>query len=236
MTTLLEICVGDIGGLDTAVEAGADRIELCAALDQGGLTPSAGLIELAAAAPVPVHVLIRPRAGGFVYSAREFETMLRDIAFCRAAGIAGVVIGALDRNHDLDADGLATLIAAAEGMDITLHRAFDLTRDPFAALETAVALGIPRILTSGQEQRASEGRDLIIELAAAAKGRIALMPGGGLNPENAHLFLTIPGVSELHASCSMRHQAEPLKLQGFESAAPRRINAGAIRAMKAAMA
>jgi copper homeostasis protein len=236
MTTLLEICVGDIGGLDAAVEAGADRIELCSALDHGGLTPSAGLIELAAAAPVPVHVLIRPRAGGFVYSEREFEAMLRDIAFCRAAGVAGVVIGALDRHHDLDADGLSTLVAAAEGVDITLHRAFDLTRDPFAALEAAIALGIPRILTSGQEQRASEGRDLIIELAKAAKGRIALMPGGGLNSENAHLFLTIPGISELHASCRTRYQGEPLKLQGFESVAPGRTDAAAIRAMKAAMA
>ncbi|WP_180899574.1 copper homeostasis protein CutC [Martelella soudanensis] len=235
MTTLLEICVGDVGGLETAVEAGADRIELCASLDQGGLTPSAGLIEVAAAAPVPVHVLIRPRAGGFVYTAREFETMLRDIAFCRRAGVAGVVIGALDRHHDLDADGLATLVGAARGMDITLHRAFDLTRDPFAALETAVALGIPRILTSGQEQRASEGRDLIAVLAEAAGERISLMPGGGLNAENAQLFLAIPGVRELHASCKTRYQAEALKLQGFDSAAPGRTDATAIRAMKAAM-
>ena len=145
MTNLLEICVGDASGLETAVEAGADRIELCAALDQGGLTPSAGFIELAAKAPVPVHVLIRPRAGGFVYSRSELEAMQADIAFCRKAGIAGVVIGALDDFHDLDEAALAMLSAAAEGMDITLHRAFDLTRDPFSALQTAIALGLPRI-------------------------------------------------------------------------------------------
>lgn len=236
MTNLLEICVGDATGLETAVEAGADRIELCAALDQGGLTPSAGFIELAAKAPVPVHVLIRPRAGGFVYSRSELEAMQGDIAFCRKAGIAGVVIGALDDCHDLDETALAMLSAAAEGMDITLHRAFDLTRDPFSALQTAIALGLPRILTSGQKPRAREGRDLIAALAREADGRIALMPGSGVNAENAHFFLEIPGIDELHASCATRCQGEALKLQGFESSAPRRTDAGAIRAMKAAMA
>ncbi|WP_174804115.1 copper homeostasis protein CutC [Martelella limonii] len=236
MTNLLEICVGDIAGLDTAVQAGADRIELCMAPDQGGLTPSPGLIEIAAGASIPVHVLIRPRAGGFVYSEAEYKTMLRDIAFCREAGIAGVAIGALDTHHELDEAGLSRLMEAAHGMDITLHRAFDLTRDPFAALERAIALGIPRILTSGQEPRASEGRALIEALAAAADGRIALMPGSGINASNAHLFLDIPGITQLHASCTIRHQGEPMKLQGFESAAPRHTDERAIRALKAAMA
>jgi len=232
---VLEVCVGDLAGLETAIEGGADRIELCTALDCGGLTPSPGLIEYAAQKQVPVNVLIRPRAGGFVYDAGEIETMCRDIAFCRQAGIAGVVIGALDPGMNLDIAALKRLIAAAEGLDVTLHRAFDLTSDPLAAIAAAISLGLPRILTSGQAESAEQGSTLIAEMVKRAAGQISIMPGGGINAGNAAIFLAIPGIDALHASCSRPVQAEVLRLQGFETAHPRQVDLDRVKALKAAM-
>ncbi|TPW27359.1 copper homeostasis protein CutC [Martelella alba] len=231
----LEVCVENAAGLSAAIKGGADRIELCAALECGGLTPSPGFIALAARAQVPVNVLIRPRAGGFCYGEAEVDAMCEDIAFCRAAGVAGVVIGALDDEGHLDRAFMERLAAAAGGLDITLHRAFDLAKDPFGAMETAIALGIGRILTSGQAVTASAGIDLIARLAERSEGRISLMPGGGVNAANAAAFLAIPGITELHSSCSRPAGPMPLALAGFAVLNPRETDPLAVRALKTAM-
>jgi copper homeostasis protein len=149
MTALLEICVADAASLEAAIEGGADRIELCSALELGGLTPSPGLMRLAAQAPIPVYAMIRPRAGDFVFSAREGEIMLADIEAVGGAGLAGVVLGASLPDGRLDEALLSRLHGHARGLGTTLHRAFDLVPDRPAALEAAIALGFERILTSG---------------------------------------------------------------------------------------
>ncbi len=149
---LLEVCVGDPESLIAAIEGGADRIELCSALELGGLTPTPGLMALAARAPVPVYAMVRPRGGDFVFSSSEREAMRADIAGVRAAGLAGVVLGA-SPDGTLDGETLADLVQASAGLGTTLHRAFDLVPDIGDAVETAVALGFERILTSGRPRR-----------------------------------------------------------------------------------
>lgn len=192
---------------------GADRIELCSALALGGLTPSAGLMEAARQASVPVLAMIRPRAGGFVWSAAEVAAMREDIRSSRNAGLAGVVLGASRGDGTLDTETLSTLLAEARGLSTTLHRCFDLVPDSFAALEQAIALGFDRILTSGQAMTAPEGIDLIARLNAAAAGRIIILPGSGITAENARQFTAL-GLRELHASCSVA-EAEEDRVAGF---------------------
>ena len=154
---LLEVCVEDIAGLKAAVEGGGDRIELCSALPLGGLTPSAGLMAAAARMPVPAYAIIRPRAGGFVYSADELDIMKRDIDATRTLGLAGVVLGASLPDGRLDVDTLSALTAHAEGLGKTLHRAFDLVPDVEEAVDVAISLGFEHILTSGGAKTAAEG-------------------------------------------------------------------------------
>ncbi|WP_230426452.1 copper homeostasis protein CutC [Paragemmobacter aquarius] len=209
----MEVCVDSVGGLDAAVAGGADRIELCSALALGGLTPSAGLMAAAGRAPVPALAMIRPRAGGFVWSPAEIAVMCCDIRASRDAGLAGVVLGASLADGTLDCETLSALLAEAQGMTTTLHRCFDLVPDPFVALEQAVALGFDRILTSGQAKTALEGIDLIAALHARASGRIVIMPGSGVTAENARRFTAL-GLRELHGSCSVT-QAEDTKVAGF---------------------
>lgn len=196
-----------------AVAGGADRIELCSALALGGLTPSAGLMAAAGRAPVPVLAMIRPRAGGFVWSAAEIAVMCCEIRASRDAGLAGVVLGASCADGALDMETLAVLMAEARGLTTTLHRCLDLVPDPFAALEQAVALGFDRILTSGQAMSAPEGIDLIAALHARAAGRIGIMAGGGVTAENARRFTAL-GLRELHGSCSVA-QVEDARVAGF---------------------
>jgi copper homeostasis protein len=199
---LLEICVEDAHGIAAAVNGGADRIELCAALDVGGLTPPPSLIRAAASAPIPVHLLVRPRPGDFVYDAAERGLVEDDIRAAADAGLAGVVIGANTRDGRLDLDGLARWVEGAHerGLSLTLHRAFDLTPDPLAALEQAVALGFDRILTSGGAPRAVDAIDTLTSLAAAAGDRITLLVGSGVSPTTVRTLLAT-GAREVHASC-----------------------------------
>ena len=204
----LEVCVEDLDGIDAAVEGGADRIELCAALAVGGLTPPASLIRAAAQAPLPAHLLVRPREGGFAYTPREIALIADDIVTAAHAGLAGIVIGATLADHRLDATTLAMLIAHARTLgsergrplSLTLHRAFDLCPDLPAALEDAIALGFDRILTSGGEPKAIDGMAMLTTLHRAAAGRIAILPGSGIDAGNAMRFLDA-GLREIHASC-----------------------------------
>ncbi|GGD99293.1 copper homeostasis protein CutC [Aureimonas endophytica] len=197
---LLEICVDSPEGLATAVAAGADRVELCSSLDLGGLTPSPGLIALAAAAPVPVYAMIRPRVGDFSFSPPEIDAMRAEIAAVRAAGLAGVVLGASRPDRSLDAALLARLCEEAAGLGRTLHRAFDLVPDPFAALDLAIELGFERILTSGGAPNALAGAEVLAALRQRAAGRISIMPGSGVRPETVAEILRRTGAHEIHAS------------------------------------
>lgn len=234
MRPLLEICVDDADGLQTAIAAGADRIELCSALATGGLTPSPGLMALAARAPIPVIALVRPRPGGFHYSPDELAMMVADIAAVRAAGLSGVAIGALSPDGDLDEAGLKALLDAAAGLDLTLHRAFDMARDRSATLEQAVALGFRRILTSGGASTAPEAVDELCRLAEEAKGRIAIMPGSGIRAASLPPLLSTGLFSEFHASASMpRERDANAARMGFEPAGWRRTDSGEIAALRA---
>jgi copper homeostasis protein len=225
---LLEICVENPTGLAAAVEGGADRIELCAALDLGGLTPSVGLMRAAADCGLPVMALIRPRPGDFCYDPDELAVMRADIAAARQAGLAGVVVGAM-RGQALDGRALAGLVAAAEGLDVTLHRAADLCADPLTVVDTAEALGIRRILTSGAAAGAVAGRDRLAAMMRHAGGRVTVMPGGGLSADTVAALRPLRP-AEIHASCSIAGPPAPL---GF--GAPRRTDAARVRALKAAL-
>lgn len=201
---LLEICVDDIDGLDAAIAGGADRIELCAALALGGLTPTPGLMHHAATAPVPIHTLVRPRAGDFVYCEREVSTMLADIDAVRQHGHAGVVFGANCPDGRLDEEVLRRLLAHSEGLTATLHRAFDLVPDAVEAIETAIELGFERILTSGRASSAITGVEALAELVVRARGRIAIMPASGISRHNVFAMLGLD-VCEIHASGQVNH-------------------------------
>ena len=232
----LEVCVDTAAGLAEAVAGGADRIELCAALALGGLTPSAGLIAMAAGCPVTVMVMIRPRAGDFVWTEAEVGMMEAEIAAARAAGLAGVVLGASLADGRLDVAILRRLVAAAVGMDLTLHRAFDLAPDMGAALEQAVGLGFRRVLTSGGEKTAEAGAVRIAALVTQAAGRISIMPGSGVNPANARMLKGL-GIAELHASCSSQYQTTGKLVDlGFGSSVVRQTSADAVRALRRAIA
>jgi copper homeostasis protein len=232
---ILEVCVDTVAGLEAAVAGGADRIELCSALGLGGLTPSAGFMAQAAGSGVPVMAMIRPRAGDFVWSEAELRVMERDIAAARAAGMAGVVLGALQPDGRLDRTALARLVLAARGMDLTLHRCLDLVPDRNEALEAAVALGFRRILTSGGAATAEAGADGLAALVAQAAGRIVIMPGAGVTAANAARLVGL-GTDELHGSCSVSVERDgPEVAMGFGPSVERPTDAGTVRAVKRAM-
>lgn len=190
---ILEICVDDVAGLEAAVRGGADRIELCAALSGGGVTPSAGFMHRAAAYALPVSVMIRPRAGDFVFTRDEADVMKRDIDAARAAGLSGVVLGASLGDGSLDIPLLEELRRHADGLDMTLHRAIDVVPDMDEALEAAIALGFPRILTSGGARSALEGIETLARLSELAAGRIVIMPGPGcVHPSCRHCWTAFP--------------------------------------------
>lgn len=225
---LLEVCVDTAESLRAAVAGGADRIELCAAQEIGGLTPSPGFMQLAGGMPVPVHALIRPRAGGFDHDADEVTQMVEDIHAARKAGLAGVVIGAL-HGDTLDLETLMRLKAAAGPLSCTLHRAFDLCADPFAALDQSVAIGFDRILTSGQALTAMEGAGVLGHLFGRAAGRIGILPAAGITDQTVGALANLP-LTEVHASCSVLGAKAPL---GFGAA--RVTTVARVRALKAAL-
>lgn len=220
-TTSLEICVDDCAGLVAAQMDCVSRIELCAALDMGGITPSCGLIDQARLSPVPVFVMIRPRAGSFEFSSGDEAQMKADIAQVRAAGLAGVVLGASLPGGDLDKAMLGRLVDACGPLRRQLHRAIDLAPDPLQALDTAIDLGFERVLTSGQARRAVDGSACLARLVDHAGGRIDIMAGSGVRPENAAAIMRRSGVKSLHASCREAVRVQDEKLDHFGFAALR---------------
>jgi copper homeostasis protein len=198
---ILEIAANSVASALAAQEGEAGRVELCVALELGGLTPSHAQIALARERlRIPLYVLIRPRAGDFLYNDIECEVMLRDIETCVALGCDGVVLGALDAEGNVDIARCRTLIAAASKLGVTFHRAFDLSRDPARALEDIVALGCERVLTSGAQASAVDGAALIRALVTQANGRLAVMPGAGITAQNIVALAAATGANEFHAS------------------------------------
>ena len=239
-TPRLEIAANSLASALVAQDAGAARIELCASLGEGGLTPSYATIALARdRLRIPLYVLIRPRAGDFLYSDAEIETMLGDIEACVRLGCDGVVVGALDADGDVAISRCRALIAAAGRLGVTFHRAFDLARDPQRALEDIVMLGCERILTSGQRASAPEGAASIRALIELAGARIVVMPGAGIDSSNIAALRDATGAREFHASAKrvlasgMRHSpAVPFAdMQSGEM----RSDAAEIRRMRAAL-
>jgi copper homeostasis protein len=178
---LIEVCVDSVASAVAAERGGAKRIELCGDLIEGGITPSAGMIELVRArVSIALQVMIRPRGGDFYYTDDEFEIMQRDIENARKLGADGVVFGILNADGTVDTQRCQRLVALAQPLNVTFHRAFDMTADLFRALEDVFDTGANRILTSGGQPTALEGLPPIAGLVKAAKGRIAIMPGGGV--------------------------------------------------------
>ncbi len=204
---LLEICANSIESALNAQNGGADRIELCSHLEADGLTPSHGLIKLTRELlQIPVFVLIRPRAGNFVYSKMEMELMKEDIRHCAEMRCDGVVIGCLNEDRTINEYQTAELLECASFLDVTFHKAFDQVPNPFEALETLKEIGIQRILTSGTAPIALEGLDMIGELIEEAEGEMIIMPGGGVRPNNLErLFET--GATEYHSAAIPKNES-----------------------------
>ena len=198
---IIEIATSDFITTKSAVEGGADRIELCANLAEGGTTPSYGTVKQCREAfDVLLYPIIRPRGGDFLYTDEEFQIMLQDIRLFKELGCDGVVIGMLNRDGSIDIKRAAQLVEMAYPMGVTFHRAFDRCIDPFVALEQLVETGCERILTSGQLPTVSEGADLIAQLNKQADDRIIIMPGSGLRKENIKWLAEKTGCHEFHSS------------------------------------
>lgn len=197
----LEICTGSYESALAALRGGADRVELCSGLEEGGITPSLGLVRaICKLQGIRKHVLIRPRGGDFLYTPAEQEIMIDDIFAAREAGVDGVVIGGLTAAGDIDMAFCRKLMDAADSLSVTFHRAFDVCRDASLALEQIIDLGCTRLLTSGQAATAEAGIPVLCQLVQQAAGRITIMPGSGVGSQNAAIILQQTGATEIHAS------------------------------------
>ena len=207
-----EICANSLESCVEAQRAGADRVELCAGIPEGGTTPSYGDIVVArrVLTTTKLHVIIRPRGGDFLYSDLEKEIMLEDVRMACRLGVDGVVFGALTAEGDVDVAFMRELMTAAEGLSVTFHRAFDVCRNPFEALEQIIDLGCDRILTSGQEPNAEDGVELLKQLVDKAENRIVVMPGCGVNANNIAKIARETGAREFHFSGRSKRESSML--------------------------
>jgi copper homeostasis protein len=205
MPLLLEACVDSLGSALAAETGGADRIELCADLAEGGTTPTVGSIALCRERlRIPIYVMIRPRGGDFLYSSDEVAVMRRDIAQARAHGADGVVLGLLRRDGTVDVPRTRLLVDAARPLDVTFHRAIDVARHAETALDALIAIGVDRVLTSGQAATALRGAATIARLVEHAHGRIAILAGGGVDERNLKTIVRRTGVHEVHVRGTRR--------------------------------
>lgn len=200
-SVVLEVSVDSVASALAAERGGAHRVELCSDLLEGGVTPSGGMIAMARKrVAIPIHVLIRPRAGDFCYTADEFEVMKRDILLAKQLGANGVVLGILESDGNIDVPRTRELADLAQPLSVTFHRAFDAIRDSAAALEAVVAAGANRILTSGGASTASEGAGTIARMVSMAAGRVTIMACGRIRENNVRWILENTGVCEVHAN------------------------------------
>lgn len=205
MNAVLEVCAGCIESVSAARRGGAYRVELCSGLDEGGVTPSAGFVRAALEEPgIYKHVLVRPRGGDFLYTAREQQVICRDIETLRQMGVDGIVVGALTSEGEIDMEAMKQFMMASEGIPVTFHRAFDMCRNPERALEQIIELGCSRLLTSGLSSTAEAGIAKLRSLNEQAAGRMVIMPGCGVNAQNAAKIIAETGVREIHASARLR--------------------------------
>jgi copper homeostasis protein len=235
---LLEVAASSVASALAAQAGGAGRVELCASLDEGGVTPShATIVAARAGLSIPLYVLIRPRAGDFVYSEAELAVMVDDIAHCRSLGCDGVVVGALTPDGEVDRAVCARLVASARGMGVTFHRAFDLVAEMARALEVVIELGCERVLTSGGAPSAIAGAPQLARLVVQAGARITVMPGAGLEPGTIAALREATGAREFHASAkrrlpsAMRHPVAALGMSAGET----RTDVDTVRALVAAI-
>lgn len=238
---LVEVCVEGVEGLRAAQAAGADRIELCAALAEGGLTPSLGTVrEALRIATLPVHVMIRPRGGDFLYSDAEFASMLADATMFAAEGAHGLVAGFLDPDGRVDTMRTRAFVEAASPASVTFHRAFDMARDPFEALEVLVECGVNRVLTSGRKPSADAGVDVLQQLREQAGDRIGVIACGGIRVHNLASIRNATGIDEFHcgpvcaAESGMRFRNPAISMSGGDPAQEYRAticDADAVRAI-----
>lgn len=225
----------DALGLAEAVAGGADRVELCSALAVGGLTPSVGLMKIAAGCGVACYPMIRPRGGDFVYSSAEVAVMKADIQAARGLGLTGVVLGASMPDGRLDLGVLAVLVAEAEGLDLTFHRAIDLCPDAEEAVEQAVALGFRRILSSGGARTAVEGIERLALMMRVARARLVVMPGSDVSVDTLPVLWALPLI-EVHASCAVDLPVGGKALEfGFQTVADKRTDRKKVAELKAAL-
>lgn len=237
MNRLLEICVDDPAGLTAAVAGGADRIELCSALCVGGLTPSPGFVSLAVATGLPVHAMVRPRVGDFRYDDAEIAMIHDDIARLAAIGVAGVVVGVARADGSIDREALTHLRAAAPGCRAVLHRAIDLSPDPCAAIEEAVAAGFEFVLSSGGGAAAAAGSATLARMREVAGSRLTIIAGSGIDAGNVATLIRATGISQIHASASVAVDRRDPRIEalGFAVGQPRMTSAIRVSALKNAM-
>jgi len=223
---IIEIATTDFITTKAAVEGGADRIELCAALVEGGITPSYGTImQCRESFDIDLFPIIRPRGGDFLYTQEEFQIMIKEVLLCKKIGCDGIVTGLLKDDGRIDKERTETLINMAYPMEVTFHRAFDRCRDPFEALEQLIDIGCQRILTSGQQPTVTEGFNTIAKLVQAADNRIIIMPGSGVRKENIKELAEQTGAVEFHSSLrSTIHSKMNFRHPSFAEAAESYIN------------
>ncbi len=238
---IIEIATSDFETTRSAVEGGADRIELCANLAEGGTTPSFGTIKQCRETfTVSLYPIIRPRGGDFLYTKEEFEVMLQDIKLCKQLGCDGLVIGLLNMDGSIDIARTARLIEIAYPLGVTFHRAFDRCKDPFTALEQLIEIGCERILTSGQQPSVVDGVDLVAELNRIADERIIIMPGSGVRKENIKMLAEKTGCTEFHSSLRGREKTKmdfihPAFKDSEESYSNNFINSEEVKALRNAL-
>jgi copper homeostasis protein len=241
MSFLIEIATSDFLTTKSAVEGGADRIELCANLAEGGTTPSyAHIKKCRETFDIALFPIIRPRGGDFLYTKDEFEIMKNDIKLCKELGCEGIVIGLLNMDGTIDMTRTAELIELAYPLEVTFHRAFDRCKDPFAALEELIEIGCQRILTSGQKPTVSEGVDLIAELSKKADDRIIILPGSGVRKDNIKMLAEKTGCIEFHSSLRGKAKSpmqfiHPAFADSAESYSNNEISPDEVRALRNAL-
>lgn len=238
MNYIIEIATTDFVTTKLAVEGGADRIELCAALTEGGTTPSYGMIKKCREAfTVQLFPIIRPRSGDFFYTDEEVEIMMNDVTLCKQLGCDGVVIGLLGKDGNIDLKRSERLIQLAYPLEVTFHRAFDRCRDPFEALEQLIEIGCQRILTSGQQPVAPQGINLIAQLVKASDNRIVIMPGSGVRKENIKELAEKTGAKEFHSSLRSKAKSKmefihPAFAESGESYTNAAVDAEEVKALR----